>query len=367
MDSPKLHPYPNWEAHSLPQSAGSGPPEIVSPFRIRADKCGRLWVLDTGIADILGDPKAYTITQLIIYDLHNDALLRRYKLPKEQISEDSFLANIAVEDHNCEDTYAYLADLGAPALVVYSWKNNESWRVKHHYFHIDPLAGQYNVSGVKFEWSDGVFGLALSAPSGEGYSTLYFHPMTSTNEFAVSTKYLRDKNLSKSSFREFKMLGNRGPKAQSGVSFLDQKSGVLFYALINLNAVACWRTTNPTYTMQSQGRVFMSNETMVFPNDIKVDGNGNLWVLSDRLPIFMYSRLDQNDVNFRILTASVSDAILETACDSKLVVSPEVSNRFKPQDANDTKTVTFSTGVGHARFPLESLLVLSFYIIRVVC
>lgn len=166
--------------------------------------------------------------------------------------------------------------------------------------------------------------------------------MISTNEFAVSTKVLRNEEAAtnlEASFNEFRLLGSRGRNAQSGVSFLDKSTGVLFYALLNLNAVACWRTTNPTYNMQSQGRVFMSNVTMVFPNDIKVDSNGNLWVMSDRLPQFMYGKLDPEDVNFRILTAQVQDAIRGTACDSKLVV-PSLSGRFKPASS------TMSTPVG---------------------
>ncbi|KAI4456295.1 protein yellow-related [Holotrichia oblita] len=334
MDSPKLNPYPNWEAHDLPASPGNGTAEIVSPFRIRADRCGRLWVLDTGSAELLGDHKVYSSSQLLIYDLHNDALQRRYEIPQDQVKDNSFFANIAVEDHDCQDTYAYLGDLGAPALVVYSLKENKSWQVNHHYFHIDPLAGDMNVSGINFQWADGVFGLALSAADGDGFSTLYFHPMTSTNEFSVNTRYLRNTTLSKDSFDKFKLLGNRGPNAQSSVSFLDQSSGVLFYALVNLNAIACWKTTNPSYTIQSQGRVYMSNVTMVFPNDIKVDANGNLWALSDKLPTFMYSKLNPDEINFRILTAPVAEAIRGTACDSMLVITDDISNRFNTLNSN---------------------------------
>ncbi|NP_001161777.1 yellow-b isoform X1 [Tribolium castaneum] len=315
MDSPKLKPYPNWEAH---KSHSGDPPEIVSPFRVRADHCGRLWVLDTGIEDFT-NPKTHKPVTLLIYDLHNDNLMRSFKIPKGQVKSESFLANIAVEDHNCADTYAYLGDLGdPPGIIVYSWKKGESWRVEHNYFSIDPLMGEFNVSGITFVWNDGLFGMALSKPDHDGFSTLYFHPMSSTNEFSVSTKYLRE-DSSKEHFHEFKLLGTRGPKGQSGVSFLDQKTDVLFYSLLNLNAVACWRTTNPAYTMESQGRVYMNNVTMIFPNDIKVDNDDNLWVLSDRLPMFLYSHLDKNDVNFRVLTAPVADAIRGTACDSKLV------------------------------------------------
>ncbi|KAJ3647686.1 hypothetical protein Zmor_019550 [Zophobas morio] len=316
MDSPKLHPYPNWQAHNL-----SGSPEIISPFRMRADKCGRLWVLDTGEEDILGEAKIHQPTTLLIYDLSTNTLMRKYQIPENQTSKDSFFANIAVEDHNCSNSFAYLGDLGDhPAIVVYSWKNNTSWKVKHHYFHIDPLMCDFSVTGIDFRWNDGIFGMALSKPDAEGYSTLYFHPMSSAHEFAVSTKYLRE-DVSDKNFHKFRNLGSRGPKSQSGTSFLDQNTGVLFYALLNLNAVACWRTTNAEYTMHSQGRVFMNNVTMVFPNDIKVDSNDVLWVLSDRLPTFMYKFLDENEVNFRIFKAKVADAIRRTACDSTFEVN----------------------------------------------
>ncbi|XP_077289908.1 protein yellow-like [Arctopsyche grandis] len=325
--SPKLIPYPNWSAHRFTEG---NEPELVSPFRVRADRCDRLWVLDSGLSDLLGNVTVVSQPQLVVYDLRTDQLMRRFTIPPAQLEEESFFANIAVEDTSCEDSYAYAADLGSPGLVVYSWRYQTSWRVKHHYFHPDPLSGDFNVTGINFQWEDALFGLGLSAPGSDGFSTLYFHPLASTNEFSVSTKILRNESLANSSFDEFKLLGNRGPNAQSNVEFVDKSTGVLFYALVNLNAVACWKTTNKAYTIESQGRIYMSNLTMVFPNDIKVDDKGNLWVLSDRLPTFMYSKLDSEDVNFRILTASVKDAIRGTACDSKPNI--EMIKKF----ANDT-------------------------------
>lgn len=113
---------------------------------MKADRCGRLWVLDTGVEDILNasETKQLAPSQLLVYDLHNDNLITRYELPKDQtVEKKSFFANIAVEDDDCDNTFAYLADLGAPGLVVYSWKTKESWRVQHHYFHPDPLQGWF--------------------------------------------------------------------------------------------------------------------------------------------------------------------------------------------------------------------------------
>lgn len=317
-------------------------PEIVSPFRIRADRCGRLWVLDTGVADILGDTKVQSPTSLLVYDLHNDNLLRRYKFPEDHIKENSFYANIAVEDTDCDDTYAYAADLGSPGLVVYSWKQQESWRVKHHFFYPDPLAGNYTITGISFQWDDGLFGIALSRPQNDSYSTLYFHPLSSTNEFAVSTRILRNQSLATSNeiYREFKILGSRGPNGQAGVAFLDQKTGVIFYALPNLNAVTCWKTSNRAYTIKSLGRVYMSATDMVFPNDVKVDDESNLWVLSDRLHQYMYSSLNPNDINFRILTATVKDAIENTACDTKIKPLPDIITNLGDILRPSTSTVS---------------------------
>ena len=287
-------------------------------------------MLDTGVSDILGETKVLAPTQLLVYDLHNDNLLRRYVIHESQRKHESFFANIAVEDGDCDNTFAYSADLGAPGLVVYSWKLHESWRVNHHFFHPDPLAGNYSVAGITFQWEDGLFGLSLSKKQADGYATLYFHPFSSTNEFAVSTKFLQNQTLAASpeSFKEYKILGSRGPNGQSGAAFLDQLTGVLFYALPNLNAVACWKTSNRAYTIKSQGRVYMSPIEMVFPNDVKVDDQDRLWVLSDNLQQFMYSSLNRSQINYRILTAHVKDAIENTACDTTPAPLPEIINKL---------------------------------------
>jgi len=137
-ESPPLIPYPSWEAH---QYEAAGVPEIVSTFRVRADRCNRLWVLDTGLTDILGNPEQQAPPVLIVYDLTNDRMLRKYEIPADQRTADSLFANIAVEDYSCEDSYAYLGDLGGPGLVVYSWSLHKSWLVKHHSFHPDPMVG----------------------------------------------------------------------------------------------------------------------------------------------------------------------------------------------------------------------------------
>lgn len=307
---------------------------------MRADRCGRLWVLDTGRSAIGNETQTIAPTSILVYDLHNDNLLRRFVFPETQRKAESFFANIAIEDADCDDTFAYAADMQHPGLVVYSWKTQESWLIKHHYFHPDPLAGSFNVAGTTYQTDGGLFGLSLSKQQPDGFAMLYFHPLSSTNEFAVSTRILRNYTLAReaASFKEFKLLGSRGVSGQSGAAFLDQLTGVLFYTLPNLDAVACWKTSNREYTIKSQGRVFMSSVQMVFPNDVKVDDQDRLWVLSDRMQQFEHAKLDRDQINFRILTGPVKEVIENTACDITPAAFPDIITRLG--DILNTQTST---------------------------
>ncbi|CRK93361.1 CLUMA_CG006902, isoform A [Clunio marinus] len=363
--SPALKPYPSWSAHRV---TNDEVPEIISPFRVRADNCGRLWVLDTGVENIANEANATVLspTRLLIYDLHNDNLLRSYKFPDDHIKDSSFFVSIAVEDENCDDSYAYSADLGKPGLVIYSWKSQSSWRMTHNFFHPDPTAGNFSINNITFQWEDGLFGLALSKPQPpDNHPTLYFHPFVSMDEFQVSTKFLKNETLATSNeiYKEFKRIGSRGPNGQSSVEFLDKKTGVLFYTLPNLNAIACWKTSNKEYTLKSQGRIFMDPVLMEFPNDVKVDDQSRLWVLSDRLQKFLYSELDSNEINFRILTATVQDAISHTACDPKTKRLPDIINKLSDLIKTTAKPSTKSNA---EKFYASGLIVLSSILMRTV-
>lgn len=118
--SPVLHPYPSWSANELPATESDEKPQenygggrtdakaaekadnlleknnetIISTFRIRADECDRLWVMDSGLADILGSPKQWAPNSIAVFDLKTDKLIRRFVIPKDQVKDDSFFANI---------------------------------------------------------------------------------------------------------------------------------------------------------------------------------------------------------------------------------------------------------------------------------
>lgn len=121
-----LIPYPSWKANEIPPDTSDNPahdhdapapgsrpsdvhaakpiaenskyPEtedqIVSTFRIRVDECDRLWVIDTGLAGILDNPRQIRKPALVVFDLKTDKVLRRYDLKPTDLKEDSFFANV---------------------------------------------------------------------------------------------------------------------------------------------------------------------------------------------------------------------------------------------------------------------------------
>lgn len=69
-DSPILTPYPNFEANDIHSSDG-----LVSIFRVRIDACDRMWGLDTGVDDVLGNYTVVRPMTLIVIDLKTDKVL----------------------------------------------------------------------------------------------------------------------------------------------------------------------------------------------------------------------------------------------------------------------------------------------------
>lgn len=114
-------------------------------------------------------------------------------------------------------------------------------------------------------------------------------------------------------------LGTRGPSSQATASFLDPQTGVVFYTQINKNGVSCWNSfSHPDdYSPETNVLLASDNETMLFPNDLKVDRDSNLWLLTDKLPTHIYRSLNYEEVNYRIFKGAVKELVKGTACEVK--------------------------------------------------
>ncbi|XP_075972270.1 protein yellow-like [Anticarsia gemmatalis] len=309
--SPKLNPYPSFAGNEL----GNCQTGLNTVYRIKADKCDRLWVLDVGTYGFAPNVTNLCPYSLNVYDLHTDQRIRRYVFRPEDIVPSTFIANIALDEgKTCDDTFAYLSDELGYGLIAYSWEQNKSWRFNHGYFMPDPLVGDFNIGGLNFQWSaEGIFGITTSPVGVDGYRTLYFSPLASHTQFAVSTRILRDESKVEGSYRDFRVVGVRGDNGHTTSKVIDELTGIELFNLIDQNAIGCWREGVP-YKPQNIGVVDKDDVGLIFPSDIKIDAGRNVWVMSDRMPVFLESTLDYSDINFRVYTAPVDLLAEQTVC-----------------------------------------------------
>lgn len=337
--SPQLIPYPDWQGNAVGDCVNG----LNTVYRIKADKCGRLWVLDTGTIGIGNTTQNICPYSVNVFDLATNTRIRRYEFRAEDTNANTFIANTAVDiGKSCEDTFAYFSDELGYGLIVYSWEQNRSWRFDHSYFYPDPLRGDFNIGGLNFQWGEeGIFGMALSPTRSDGFRTLYFSPLASHREFSVSTRILRDESRAEDSYHDFFFFPIERSSNSHTTARVCSDDGIMLFNLVDQNAVGCWHTSMP-YEPQYHGIVDRDDVGLVFPADVKIDENRDVWVLSDRMPVFLIANLDYTDINFRIYSAPLQTLIGGTVCD----ISNRISGRFGLNSilsTKPTKTNIFGT------------------------
>lgn len=83
--------------------------------------------------------------------------------PSAQVRDLSLFTNIVVDvkDPKGKNTFAYVADTTTYKMVVYDFKNDDSWTVDQAYFYPYPNKAHFLINRVNFDLMDGVIGLAL--------------------------------------------------------------------------------------------------------------------------------------------------------------------------------------------------------------
>ncbi|XKL69647.1 hypothetical protein PGB90_007416 [Kerria lacca] len=317
--APLLNPYPTWSSNKISSVF------LISTYRVKADICDRLWTIDTGsVVDFDGKGIRIQSPRIKIFNLIENVLLLEYVLKQDDYVCDSSFTNIVidVEANSCDEAFAYAVDPASNTVSVYSMKENDSWRVKHPYFLPDPLQTDFVIGKLKFQWDDGLFGFALADKNKEGFKDVYFHPMSSLFEFSLNTQILQNKSLTRSKTLSldfnsiFKIMGSRSATFQAASSVYDPYSGILFFSLINKNGIGCWNSKKfSVYSADTNDIAVADNLTMIYISDIKLDKNGNLWAISNKLPILLYDTYDLQQINFRIFFSNIRKTIKNTNCE----------------------------------------------------
>ncbi|XP_068152404.1 LOW QUALITY PROTEIN: L-dopachrome tautomerase yellow-f2-like [Drosophila tropicalis] len=313
--SPKLYAYPDFETNQFNHSTQN----LVSVYRTTVDDCQRLWFIDTGMLEYPNNRQQIRRPSIWIVDLKTDRVIKRFDIPETIAETGRGLASLTIDIENkrdCSAAFAYIPDLVYRRLYVYSLAQNRMWSFEHNYFNFDPLAGDLNIGGQTFRWDDGIFSITLGPHQNDGSRSVYFHPMASNNEFVVSNRVLQiESNAARSDHgNDFRVLGSRGKKKQSTMHVYDPRTQVVFYDEIQTNGVGCWNTKKP-FSTANHGTVVANASNMIYPSDLTIDADGTIWVMTNSMPIFIYSTLDTNVYNFRIWKQNVHEAKRNTVCE----------------------------------------------------
>ncbi|CAH0564873.1 unnamed protein product [Brassicogethes aeneus] len=248
-------------------------------------------------------------------DLNTDQIKHSHQFPPSSISLTSSLSSITVDvcKNRCQDAYAYTPDLSGYGLTVFSLRNNRSWRVSHKYFYLEPQAGDFNIAGHQFQWRDGVFSVELSDIKSDGNRDMFFHAMEGHHMYRVSTRIIKNETLATRSYHgnDFVDVGDRGQNSQTSSADIHKESGVMFLGLVNQNALACW---NAAASLKEITTVARNDEKMIYPSDVKVY-NDKIYMLTNKMPEFIYGKLNYDEVNFIVWSNTVKNAVRNTKCD----------------------------------------------------
>ncbi|XP_055617286.1 L-dopachrome tautomerase yellow-f2-like [Toxorhynchites rutilus septentrionalis] len=338
-----LKPYPNFQLNELRADLQPDENRIVTVYRPRVDRCDRLWFVDTGMMEI---PNNFTIVQrpsIWAIDLKTDKPIHRYEIPQKDVDSGYGLTSITldVDPDNCEKVFVYISDLQTYRMVVYDYQNRKSWRFLHNYFFLNPLEGDYRIQGIPFSWDDGIFSIALGNPDPRTkFRTAYFHALSSNSEFTVSTEVLRNETAAQRHYHgnDFQLLGYRGANSQSSIHAFDADTGVVFFALIQQNAVSCWDSRKP-FAPQNMAIVYKNDADIVYPNDLAIDNEGYVWFMTNSIIKLLYTRLNLEEYNFHVWRANINEVIKGTVCDPAVKANVNFVQRFATD--GDSDRVTF--------------------------
>lgn len=165
--------------------------------------------------------------------------------------------------------------------------------------------------------------MSLTGLDKNNYSTLYYNPLASVDQFAVNTRYLRDSIYTSNAFVK---LGNRSSNKQVSTSAYYPEKDILFYGLAHKGLVYCWNSHN-NYEEKNLIVLYNASERLPTLDDMKVDGN-KLWLFSSQFTSSKSERLFVRNVNFRLMIAQISDNIKKCERKIELIIPSGCSKWF---------------------------------------
>ncbi|KAL5283109.1 Y-e3.2 family protein [Megaselia abdita] len=308
-----IEPYPNYYWHLDHENDCNS---IYATINIRIDSCNRLWVVDQGIQDLQGtricQPK------LLIFNLENDKLLRRYEFPEEQIDSVSGKTalgrvEVVVEGSICNKTIAYISDFYQPAILVYSFDDDISWRIKHPTFAVEDSWSKFSFGSNNIILPYGVHSITITPD----HKYLIYRALSAENEYIVSVDTLNNRNLWKNSENKdvdgfFQNLGSREDRCSTGV--MDSKFN--YYCIAEkYSSLSVWNLKKPEIGTQdiTEDKTYLSD-----PGCLKIitapDGEDELFIVKSSIVEVLTGNYNPNMFNFYVISCRIKDLLAKRKC-----------------------------------------------------
>ncbi|XP_043482840.1 major royal jelly protein 1-like [Leptopilina heterotoma] len=303
ITDPKLEPFPSWEMQEIGDCDAL---QFVQGMEI--DPLGRMWVLDSGRVDTMTlNPQSKCPPRLVILDLENNGeVLRSFEFPEDVANRQTVYLNDIVLDHE-DGGYAYITDTSEqdPGIIVFSLKNNTSWKVRHQSMRAQREAIPFVIDRVQINRPFHVDGIALS-PASVSERIVYYSPLSSFYLYSIPAAALRNRTDDINSY--VKELGRKRSQSD-GIAM--SATGVLYFGLLADDAVSYWNTTqraNSNYQQSSFAigqRIFTRDHALLqWPDTFAFDEKGQLWCVTNRLQMIISSMYNITADNFRIIKSN---------------------------------------------------------------
>ena len=293
-----LSPYPSWELNT----PGDDCVGIQNAFAIEIDPLRRMWIVDTGSRDWYSAPNHDCPAKLVVWDMVYGEEVRRVEFPKKLVPLTGFMLRglvVDTTDDDPEEWFAYIGDAFGEQVLVYSWREDAVWNVGHAgmRFDLDALAISVGMDFTSFLMA--LDSLALS-PRGASQPRLFFAPLSSFNFYSIPTAFLRNRTLVSLFYAEITTVGMRISQSE-GMTVSD--TGVMFYSVLNSNAINQWNISAP---FSAFDQVYRDDVRLQWTSSFGWD-SGFLYVISNRFhKVDLKDIYDLNDpILYRLLRARV--------------------------------------------------------------
>ncbi|XP_036142820.1 major royal jelly protein 3 [Monomorium pharaonis] len=295
VTAPKLDAFPSWDMQKLDNCAAF---QLIHSIEI--DPKGRMWVLDSG-RPIFRESRANCSPRLVILDLeNNDKILRTYEFPEHVTNRKDAYLNDIVLDHD-NGGMAYITDTSStdPGIIVYSLRDNNSWKVRHDSMKAKSEAISFMVANTRLNNPVDVDGIALS-PASNRDRQVYYSPLSSFHLYSVPVSVLKNNVTNIDQY--VKKLGQKSSQTD-GMAM--SATGVLYFGLLADDAIAMWDTKSTTSFTVGQRVISRDHVLTQWPDSFAFDEDGNFWCVTNMLQNFLNKRVDTNVPNYRLIRSHV--------------------------------------------------------------